>query len=462
MKVIASRSHRLSRAPVRVAIGLVAIMTAGCADPDPDDDFDIVIEAAEEMPTVAYVRWPAAVDVEEAFVEVGEGEDYGRSFSVQQVDGQFEARVLGLKPLTRHHLRVAEAREGEWAYSGDRTFTTGPPPSDLYGALPSGAAPDGYLVTTLVRVPAVAAILDPDGVVVWWYYAWMQSGGHAIVTRTSLARDGDSVLLLVWTPLYPGMNPLDERELTRVGLDGVVQETHLVVGAHHDFVEHSDGTLGMLAHDPIDVDGVEVVGDRIVELRPDGAVVEIWSLWDDHDPDPGIEYTDQYDYSHGNAIRFDEDEQLYYVSLRDRNQILAVDRDTGSVLWRLGGDGSDFALSSGSTHLFENQHQFRVFDDGILVFDNGEEGAAESRAVQYTLADGLATSVWTHEPQQPLGVFSLGDVTRFDDGDTMITWSSSGLLSRVSASGDVEWSLGLVLGNGFGYAEWVDKLPGQL
>jgi len=449
----------------RLALASVAVgvlLCCGCTDPDGEDGGDIEIEVLDEMPTVAYVRWPAPEGVDEAKVEVGEGEEYGRAYEAAVVEDRFEARVLGLRPLTQYHLRVGEWQGDEWTYSEERTFTTGPPPSDLYGALPSGEAPDGWVVTTLVRVPSVAAILDPEGVVVWWYYSWMQSGGHAIVTRTSLARDGDSVVLLAWTPMYPGMNPLEERELIRVGFDGVVQGIEGVVGAHHDFVEHGDGTFGMLSHDPIDADGVEVVGDRIVELRPDGEVVEIWSLWDEHEPDPGIEYTDQYDYSHGNAIRYDEDRGIYYVSLRELNQIVAVDRATGDVLWRLGGEGSDYTTGGGSTDLFENQHQFRVLEQGILVFDNGEDGATESRGLEYALEEDHATAVWSHEPDPPLGVFSLGDVQRFDDGDTMITWSSSGRISRVSAGGGIEWALSLELGNGFGYAEWVDKLPGQL
>jgi len=460
LSVIDRRSLPSTGVSAGIVLGL--LLACGCVDPDPIDDYDIEIEVLDEIPTVAYVRWTAADAVDEAVVEVGEGTDYGRSFSVDAVDGLFESRLLGFKPLTEHHLRIRERRGEEWTSSEDRTFTTGPPPSDLYGAIPGGTAPDGYVITTLVRVPAVAAILDPDGAVVWWYYAWMHGGGHAIVTRSALARDGDSVLLLAWTPLYPGMDPLDERELTRVGLDGVFHETLGVAGAHHDFVEHADGTFALLAHDPIDVGGTEVVGDRIVELRPDGEVVEIWSLWDDHDPDPDALYTNQHDYSHANAIRFDEAEQVYYVSLHEQDQIVAVDRVSGDLLWRLGGEGSDFELSNGSTQLFENQHHFRLLEDGILVFDNGEDGAAESRAVQYVLDDGIATPVWSYQPDPSLGVFSLGDVTRFDDGDTLITWSSSGRISRVSAEGDVEWALNLELGSGFGYADWVDKLPGQL
>jgi hypothetical protein len=54
-------------------------------------------------------------------------------------------------------------------------------------------------------------------------------------------------------------------------------------------------------------------------------------------------------------------------------------------------------------------------------------------------------------PDPDLYTFVLGDVTRFDDGDTLITWSVLGQIDRVSDSGSVGWTLNTGIGYIFGF-----------
>lgn len=441
----------------------------GCVlscSPAPQDGFDIEVTVSDTIGTVVEVSW-TAVQGETAVVDAGEDETYGRRFSAVRDGDRFEATLMGLRPSSRYHYRVLEdvAGDGELS-SEDRTFATGAPPLALAWTATEGQAPTGYAVTSLVHVPSVVAILDSDGEYVWWYEVGFDSlpGGNEMVTRNSMSRDGESMIFLAWTPQYPGLDCTTDRDLVRVSLDGDQLDTTSVPGAHHDFVELPDGTIALLAYDPIEWEGAEVVGDRIVEVFPGGDEVDVWSLWDTTSPDPGVEYGDGTDYSHANAIRYDDRDDAYLVSLRLLHTIVKIDRHSGEELWRLGGAGSDFQLPGGGTDLFRNQHHFQILDDGILVFDNGLEGAGETRVVQYQLdeASWTATPVWTHLPEPPRAVYSLGDVTRFDTGETLITWATAGEMELLGADGQREWLLNLGIGSGFGYTTWVEKLPGEL
>ncbi len=40
---------------------------------------------------------------------------------------------------------------------------------------------------------------------------------------------------------------------------------------------------------------------------------------------------------------------------------------------------------------------------------------------------------------------------RFDDGDTLVTWSVNGLIERVDADSQVEWSMATAFGSAFGF-----------
>src|SRR5829696_2609971 len=75
------------------------------------------------------------------------------------------------------------------------------------------------------------------------------------------------------------------------------------------------------------------------------------------------------DYFHANSIEVDHDNNLI-VSARQTFAVYKIDRNTGEVMWRLGGKKSDFEMGPGTRFAF--QHDARRQRDGtISVFDNG-------------------------------------------------------------------------------------------
>jgi len=440
-------------------------------DPEDGDDTPTVVgDMAAEMtlselvPTVAVVEWSTGGrDVTRTYLEIGPTPAYGLTFEGEAVgEDLFRAAALGLKPATVYHWRVVAVTDAGPVGTANAFFATGAAPSGLatitLGAHDAEQASGGYVVTSLVGVPATTVILDEDGDYVWWY---RHEEGDFKVIRARISRDGEWMFLLVEDV---GDEPLPaEAQLVRVRLDGSEVLVQPLVDVRQDFVELPDGTLLFLAYDVWTVDGEEVLGDAVVEVGEDGDASMIWSVWENAAYDPALADLVGESWAHANALQYDDESGLVLVSLRNLHSIHAIDRESGDVRWRMGGDESDFKAESGVTRLFEEQHQFHLTGDRLVVFDNGTAEHACSRVVELTLDAGseIVEETWTHEADPCLFVYALGDVRRLTDGNTLITWSTAGQMDLVAPDGDVVWRLNCGFGHAFAYAQWVQTLGGE-
>ncbi len=92
------------------------------------------------------------------------------------------------------------------------------------------------------------------------------------------------------------------------------------------------------------------------------------------------------DYLHINAMIIDPHDSNIIISSHNSHQLIKIERGTGKTLWRLGGRGSDFALSI--EQVFRLQHNVTVGDTAgtLLVFDNGEKYQRNySRVLEFRL-----------------------------------------------------------------------------
>jgi hypothetical protein len=206
-----------------------------------------------------------------------------------------------------------------------------------------------------------------------------------------------------------------------------------------------------------------VVGDLIVEFDRDGHVLNSWSLLDLLEDDqlrinPGFHANNMdrqfpdveggtKDWSHGNAVVYDEARDLILVSARTLDWIVAFNRTTGELAWRLGCQG-DLALTNGSSADEDvchpewqyHQHAPEVLPDGTyIIFDNGntrpntgfEDGQTPpySRAVIFSIdttsgdpVDWTATMEWEYvNDSQPNYADFQGDADLLENGNILIT-----------------------------------------
>ena len=444
---------------------LAILLAAGCTAPD--FDAEVSVRVSQEIPTVAVVSWEKVhEDATDLSVEFGPDEGYGfRAPATVHADGEVRATMMGMKQLSTYHFRIVETVEDEALVGADHVVETGAllwslPPLSLE-VHDEFRAHQGHLVTSVLAQPSVAVIVDADGEYVWAHQPAV-NWDTLFIPRVTLSHIGDWVVYhAAASALGDASDDSVERVLIRVGLDGSNEELIPVSNAHHDFVELGDGSFAVLVRDRRLVDGELIEGDQIVEFRPDGSEVVAWSVWDYAEYRPYHEYGEAGSgWSHANALRYDKDEDVYYVSLCNFDSIVKIDRGTGREIWTLGGEDSHFVNGGGHTTLFRRQHHFEILGDRILVFDNRTTDERSSRVVEYRLHEdtGIAELVWEYEDDPPCYTLALGDVTRLPSSDTLITWSSVGQIDQVTTGGVLRWRLRSDIGAGFGYTHYREAL----
>lgn len=196
----------------------------------------------------------------------------------------------------------------------------------------------------------------------------------------------------------------------------------------------------------------QVIGAVIQEIDTNGTVTFQWNSLDHiqvSEATADIDLThNRVDYFHANAVVLDATGN-FLVSSRNTDQLINIDRSTGSVRWRLGGSAArknDFVFvndtSSDGFRGFSHQHTPIVTRDGeILLFDNGVlRPRPVSRAVAYRLdlQRKTATRTWEYiHPSQPLSG-TMGSVQELPNGHILIGWgtTSNGLVAtEVDRSG---------------------------
>lgn len=118
-----------------------------------------------------------------------------------------------------------------------------------------------------------------------------------------------------------------------------------------------------------------------------------------------------FDYCHGNSIEKDSDGN-YLVSMRHMDAIFKIDKNNGSIIWKLGGKNSDFTFVNDNG--FSGQHDCRRLSNGdISLFDNANSAMAPkiSRPKIYALdtMSMTATKVWDYTTPTPYFARAMGN-----------------------------------------------------
>jgi hypothetical protein len=230
-------------------------------------------------------------------------------------------------------------------------------------------------------------------------------------------------------------------------------------GDHHEFLISPQDTALILIVNPVPWDLSSIGGlknDRVLqgvvqELDIEsGEVLFEWHSLEHvgidetyatvlQDGSPG------FDYLHANSIEVDHDNNLL-VSARETFAVYKIERDTGEVVWRLGGKKSDFEMGPGTR--FSYQHDARRLPDGtITIFDNGTtifhgglpEAVEESRAIVLELDEqkmrASLVGEYTHPDKQYAD--AAGNVQVLPNGNVFVGWGRALVFSEFSHDGEL-------------------------
>jgi hypothetical protein len=230
-------------------------------------------------------------------------------------------------------------------------------------------------------------------------------------------------------------------------------------GDHHEFLISPQDTALILIYDPVPWDLSSIGGLKndkvwqgiVQELDIEsGEVLFEWHSLEhvgldetyatvSQDGRPGL------DYFHVNSIEVDYDSNLI-VSARQTFTVYKIDRNTGEVMWRLGGKKSDFEMGPGTRFAF--QHDARrqpdgtitVFDNGTTIFhDNVPEAVEESRGIVLELDEEQMSASLVHEYTHPDKQYAhaSGNVQLLPNGNVFIGWGRALVFSEFSKDGEM-------------------------
>jgi hypothetical protein len=151
------------------------------------------------------------------------------------------------------------------------------------------------------------------------------------------------------------------------------------------------------------------------------------------------------DYMHTNAIEADQDGNLL-ISNRNTSDIIKINRQTGDIIWRLGGKANEFNFTNDVG--FANQHDIRRLANGhITLFDNGNMHVpVYSRAIEYAINEQTkeVTRSWQYPEDTSLFSPFMGSAQRLENGNTIIGWGGIPMVSEIRPDGSkaLEMSLG--------------------
>lgn len=132
------------------------------------------------------------------------------------------------------------------------------------------------------------------------------------------------------------------------------------------------------------------------------------------------------DWTHSNSVALDNDGNILLCS-RHFNEVTKINRQTGAIIWRLGGKRNQFAFSNDPYSGFWGQHDARRLANGnITIYDNGYNlnPIHPARSIEYSINEQSLTAnlVWSYTYGANAYSRFLGSTQRLANGNTLTDW----------------------------------------
>jgi len=208
----------------------------------------------------------------------------------------------------------------------------------------------------------------------------------------------------------------------------------------HDLQVFEDGSYYVFGRDHITIDMSQYVagGDTaailvahtIHHMDADDSELWRWHSFDHYDildVDEFINLTNHtIDWTHCNSMEIDPEGNLI-ISTRNFNEITKISRQTGEIIWRLGGERNQFQFINDNRG-FGRQHDARVLSNGNLaLFDNGYLLIPPySSYVEYEIDEQnfTATLIRRYSRNGTIYSQSRGGVQELSNGNILISWDN--------------------------------------
>ena len=327
-----------------------------------------------------------------------------------------------------------------------------------------------YVVTpTFSFTPGAAApyvvVFDDHGVPIWWH-----SDSPAPPNDAKLLIDeANDTVRVVWWGAPVGGDAYEIRDLAGNLLNAVRPTTGRV--DTHEFQLTPSGNYLITSYQPREHVNLTAFGggadatviDAVIEeVTPEGDLLWIWNSKDHI----GLEETGRWwptalkgadgaDIVHMNAVE-PVGEDAVMLSNRHNDAVYKVDKDSGEIIWKLGGTWTPKSLTvkndpEGAFPL-GGQHDVRLQPDGtITIHDNRTNLPGSPRSVRYQIDEVAKTATLVEEVTDPLAPSSIccGSSRRSADGSWLFSWGGRSLVTEFDAAGQRTFKL--EFGGAFSY-----------
>ena len=275
------------------------------------------------------------------------------------------------------------------------------------------------------------AILDPD-LNVKWYIVTSNGKGWDFKVNNNDKISYFRKPTQYWTPSGGGLWYIMDRNMFEVDTLSCVNGFE---ADYHDIQYTDTGgyILQSYAKQEIDLPQTEEIDTANVlvlqEFDQDHNLIMEWRNSDHMDI---MDYVDEFNlnspyrhWTHGNSIEIDHDQNII-VSNRAMNEIIKFNRQSGELIWRLGGPMNDFTFVDDPLEGPNRQHDARRLDNGnLMIFDNGDDRLPQfTRVTEYQLDEEqmVATLVWSYSHPSGYVALNQGSSQRLPNGNTLISW----------------------------------------
>jgi hypothetical protein len=375
-------------------------------------------------------------NVDSAHIDFGLDTTYGYTAPVELKDQK--TALLGMKPSKQYHYRVVVGSGATMCNGPDQTVMTGPVmnglPKPMIVTNDAAALAGGFLLTEQYAGKQVVFILDKDAEIVWWFDPKSVSPQFGDLTRARMSSDGKTM----W--IAHGNVPSQTGRMLKVGMDGSGAQdlSSSFTGMNHDFtiVKDTQGDwIYFIAY------GSGSQCDDIKEYSPTGMVKTVMNI--------GSAFSSGA--CHANAIEYSSEDDTLVVSELDHDAYVKIKR-SGEKVWVLGGGSNNTFTGDGAT--WDNEHNLQMLGaNHLLMFNNGS-GSGGSNAIELNLdpTAKTATKLWTYTASPAINNAIMGDVQRLPNGNTLVTYSTQGVIHEVSADKKVLQTLTWGTSGALGYA----------
>lgn len=233
----------------------------------------------------------------------------------------------------------------------------------------------------------------------------------------------------------------------------------LIIGKNHYILSTYNRTE---VYHPKTGEPIRIV-ELVIEEIKDGQVIFFWrssdhpQLFDTCLTQERCHFSNKEfsDYLHYNTLLIDPKDNNLIVSLAAQSSLIKIDRQTGEILWTLGGLHDDFGLESSEYFIGQHMPVF-VSQDELLLFDNQSKGFSSSEnknfyprqttsRIMRIKLDEKNKIAKVNIQNTPYAADTMGGVSLTDNGTFFVSYGSSKKASaaELDDKGNVLWLLKL-------------------